>query len=158
MTINNNNNTTIGPLTTVDYSKAVGTVTNGGYIAAGSIGSGYSNGGYMTVEAQTPKQSITHIGGSIVIHQPLKLSPEAEPLEDRLSRMEAVMGLATRNAILENKYPELKQAGDDMDAVILDPIYLGKPLNRYVDLCTAYRTLTAECKIMEKLKLNNDPA
>jgi hypothetical protein len=62
-------------------------------------------------------------------------------LQDRIDRIEHVLGIIPRRRDLESKYPDLKEIGNKMD----NNIFLG---------ARDYRAFMQECEIMEKLKSN----
>jgi hypothetical protein len=82
----------------------------------------------------------------------LKLGPDAELLNERLARIETALGIATRLPTLESTYTELHEAGENMDHIIKH----ARHIYEVIGAGNAYTTLTKECEIMEKLKLNND--
>ena len=80
---------------------------------------------------------------------------DVQDFYNRIERLEKTIGITSRRPRLENEYPDLKELGDQMDNVI-DTINttVSKAISRIAD---AYNRLEDECKIMEKLKSNNDP-
>jgi hypothetical protein len=82
-----------------------------------------------------------------------RLGRDAELLTERLERIEAALGITTRNPVLETIYPELSDAGKNMDCVIRR----AQDASEVKIVGATYITLTQECEIMEKLKSNNDP-
>ena len=113
-------------------------------------------GSLVSSTTGTWEDSAAHIttdkNNTIVIKE-LKLGPDAELLTKRLERIEAALGIATRLPTLESTYAELHEAGENMDYVITH----ARHINEVIGAGSTYITLTTECEIMEKLKLNNDP-
>ena len=68
----------------------------------------------------------------------LRLSPDQEPLDDRISRIEKVIRISARQSTLEDTYSDLHDLGQAMDNAIND-----------------YAGHLQECNTMEKLKSNN---
>jgi hypothetical protein len=105
-------------------------ITNGTNIAI----SDYCNTGVAgTAISNVSHQSMTMSHGC-----DLHLSPDQEPLEDRISRIEKVGGITPRQSTLEDKYSDLHDLGQAMDNAI-----------------DAYADYMQECNTMEKLKSNN---
>lgn len=79
----------------------------------------------------------------------LALGPGQEPLIDRLERIERCLGITSRHLELEEKYPDLKQLGDQIEQAIDEmQKYQAEMISRVVG---AYKDFVKECEIMEKL-------
>ena len=139
--------TVTNPCTTVSI---VGTTS-----AINGYASAYG-GSLVSSTTGTWEDSAAHITtdkNNIIVIKELKLGPDAELLTKRLERIEAALGIATRLPTLESTYAELHEAGENMDYVITH----ARHINEVIGAGSTYITLTTECEIMEKLKLNNDP-
>lgn len=105
-----------------------------------------TNGTNIAIGEYCDTTSVTSASFSDVLDQSmtishgcdLHLSPDQEPLEDRISRIEKVGGITPRQSTLEDKYSDLHDLGQAMDNAI-----------------AAYADHMQECNTMEKLKLNN---
>lgn len=93
--------------------------------------------------------------GDLVFEAPgVRLSKETENLEQRIQRLEHLLGVTGRNPILEEQYPELKDVGEHMDQEV-DRIWR-ESANQVSDITAQYQVLVKECELMNKLKENND--
>jgi transcription elongation GreA/GreB family factor len=65
-----------------------------------------------------------------------------------------MLGVTGRNPEIEERYPELRDIGDAMDAEV-DRIWResASQLSRIAD---QYQDLVKQCQLMDKLKENND--
>jgi hypothetical protein len=128
----------------------VTSVTSSTWLNTWNSNPGHSNTVYATdasdVYLNEPRDN------TMVIDK-LKLSADAELLNERLERIELALGITTRLPTLESTYADLHEAGENMDHVIKH----ARHINEVVGVGGAYIALTKECEIMEKLKLNNDP-
>jgi hypothetical protein len=83
--------------------------------------------------------SISYTGGSYTITATDSVTNRIDTvLEERISRVEKVIGVTPRQDKLESTYPELHDLGQAMDDAIND-----------------YANHLLECQTMEKLKYNN---
>jgi len=74
----------------------------------------------------------------------------SEGVDARLNRIEAVLGITQRNPNLEDKYPDLREAGEEMDQAISEiQATLAKTIS---SISEAYNDFAGECEVMEKLK------
>jgi hypothetical protein len=119
----------------------------------GGIVTGWGGGGgpgsvYAT-NASITSTSISIKAGDLVMEE------GQECLADRLDRIERCLGIVPRQTSLEEKYPDLKQLGDEIDQVI-DEMQKSQAemISRVVG---AYKDFVKECEIMEKLSTDGNP-
>lgn len=93
--------------------------------------------------------------GDLVFDAPgVRLSRDTEDLEDRIQRLEHMLGVTGRNPEMEDRYPDLKEIGDAMDAEV-ERIWR-ESANQLSRIADQYQNLVEQCKLMDKLKENND--
>lgn len=87
--------------------------------------------------------------GTVIIEGDLKLGDGQESLNRRIERIEKLLGVGPRRPDLENKYPELKARGEQLDQEIDQ---LNETIIKAISNVThAYETFANECEVMEKL-------
>lgn len=93
-------------------------------------------------------------GNGLVFDSPgVKLSADQEDLNRRIERLEAVLGLTQRQPLLEERYPELAEMGDEIDAEIKK---IQESVNSVISkMVGAYKDYADQCVVMEKLKSSN---
>jgi hypothetical protein len=84
----------------------------------------------------------------------VRLGKNTENLEDRIQRLEHVLGATGRNPEMEDRYPDLKEIGDAMDAEV-ERIWR-ESANQLSRIADQYQDLVKQCQLMDKLKENND--
>lgn len=91
-------------------------------------------------------------GRKYILEGAIHLNKDDELLEDRISRLEKILGVTKRMSVLEDEHSDLKELGEKMDSTIaeLDSLY-AKAIH---DIADSYKKLAVECQTMEKLKEN----
>jgi hypothetical protein len=91
--------------------------------------------------------------GRVIVDGDFQVGRNGEILEDRLSRIEKVLGITPRLPGLEDKYPDLQEIGQKMDDAIatLNKTYAEAISN----VVGSYKDFANQCEVMEKLKSNN---
>lgn len=90
-----------------------------------------------------PGPSINIVWGDV------SLNPGEESIAARILRIEKCLGIVPRQRSLEEKYPDLKQLGDQIEQAIDEmQKYQTEMISRVVG---AYKDFVKECEIMEKL-------
>lgn len=121
-----------------------------------SIQSKLTNAPTWTVLNSSKADTVMKIdgGGDLVFEAPgVRLSKETEDLEQRIQRLEHMLGVTGRNPILEDRYPELKDIGNLMDQEV-DRIWR-ESADKVSDIAAQYQGLVEQCQLMDKLKENN---
>jgi hypothetical protein len=109
------------------------------------------NSAYILSASGTASSQYDQTGNSTT----LKQEYDIEDLLRRVNRIEYALGIIQRDTDLENQYPELKQAGDCYNSAISTAIVDLKQLTSAES--DKYTALADNCKVMEKLKHNNEP-
>lgn len=119
-----------------------------GGISYGAGGAGGPGNIYAT-NASITSTSISIRAGDLV------MEAGQECLADRLDRIERCLGIVPRQTSLEEKYPDLKRLGDEIDQAI-DEMQKSQAemISRVVG---AYKDFVKECEIMEKLSTDGNP-
>lgn len=91
--------------------------------------------------------------GRVIVDGDFQVGRNGELLEDRLARIEKVLGITPRLPGLEDKYPDLQEIGQQMDDAIAN---LNKSYSEAIsNVVRAYADFARECEVMEKLRSEN---
>lgn len=105
-----------------------------------------------TVEGNVVITGDLTVSGNIIQDPTISsnLTKTVESDSKRIDRLEMILGLATRDPVLERKYPELEILGNQMDQAI-KKIY--EDMNQAIsNFEQNYSEFANECRTMEKLK------
>lgn len=83
----------------------------------------------------------------------IRRDTDSEGLFARVERIENMLGISMRDRSLENKYPDLKAAGDEYEQHVRDALYAIH--HAIKPLTIRYESIKDECSIMEKMKPSN---
>jgi hypothetical protein len=84
----------------------------------------------------------------------VRLHKESEDLDDRIQRLEHMLGVTERNPVLEERHPELKAIGEQMDREVTR-VWRESASNISM-IAAEYQDFIEQCRLMDKLKENND--
>jgi len=93
--------------------------------------------------------------GLVFDAEKIQLSKDSENLEDRIQRLEQMLGVTGRNSELEDKYPDLKAIGEQMDREVTR--VWRESASKVSMIANEYQDFIEQCQLMDKLKENNDP-
>ncbi len=83
------------------------------------------------------------------------MNPGEETLSDRILRIEKCLGIVPRQTSLEEKYPDLKELGDQVDQAVTE---IQQSHHEMISrVIGAYKDFVKECEIMEKLSTDGNP-